>query len=107
MNDPTYVEASRKLAERILKEGGKTTESRIQFAFKLLAARSATEKELGIIRRLLEAQTTAFNADKLKAKKLLQVGESPVDEKLDVVELAAWTLVANALLNLDEMINRG
>lgn len=107
MNDPTYVEASRKLAERIIKEGGNTTESRIQFAFKLLAARSASEKELGIIRRLLEAQTTAFNADKLKAKKLLQVGESPVDEKLDEVELAAWTLVANALLNLDEMINRG
>ncbi len=107
MNDPTYVEASRKLAERIIKEGGDTSEKRIEYAFKLLASRKATAKEIEIVGKLLKAQTVAFTQDKAKAQKLLKVGEAPADEKLDPIEVAAWTLVANALLNLDELINRG
>ena len=106
MNDPTYVEASRKLAERIMNEGGATTEERLAFVFKLATARLPREKEVVILKRVFEMQKERFAKDKLGAEKLLKVGESPRDEKLDAIELAAWTMVANAILNLDEVVTR-
>ena len=107
MNDPTYVEASRKLAERIMTEGGATTEERLAFVFKLATARLPREKEVAILKRVFDAQKERFAKDKMGAEKLLKVGESPRDEKLDAIELAAWTMVANAILNLDEVLTRG
>jgi hypothetical protein len=106
MNDPTYVEAARKLAERMMKEGGATAEDRIAFAFKLAAARAPREKETAVLKRVFEAQRERFAKDKPAAEKLLKVGESPRDEKLDATELAAWAMVANAILNLDEVVAR-
>jgi len=106
MNDPTYVEASRKLAERMMKEGGATDEQRIAFAFKLATARTPREKEVAVLKRVFEAQRERFDKDKAAAEKLLKVGESPRDEKLDVVELAAWAMAANAIMNLDEVVTR-
>jgi hypothetical protein len=106
MNDPTYVEASRKLAERMMKEGGATPQDRIAFAFKLATARSPREKEVSVLNRVFEAQRDRFAKDKPAAEKLLKVGESPRDEKLDAVELAAWAMVANAILNLDEVLSK-
>lgn len=106
MNDPTYVEAARKLAERIMKEGGATAEERIAFAFKLATARSPKEKEVAVLKRVFETQRERYGKDKPAAEKLLKAGESPRDEKLDVVELASWTMVANAIMNLDEVVTR-
>lgn len=106
MNDPTYVEAARKLAERMMKEGGRTPEERIAFAFKLATARSPKDKETAVLKRVFERQSERFSRDKKAAEKLLKVGESPRDEKLDLVELAAWAMVANAIMNLDEVVTR-
>jgi hypothetical protein len=106
MNDPTYVEAARKLAERIMKEGGATADERIAFAFKLATARSPKEKEVTVLKRVFESQRERYAKDKPAAEKLLKVGESPRDEKLDVVELASWAMVANAIMNLDEVVTR-
>lgn len=106
MNDPTYVEASRKLAERMMKEGGATTEERIAFAFRLVTARTPRDREVAVLKRVFEAEHARFGKDQAAAEKLLKVGESPRDAKLDAAELAAWAMVANAILNLDEVVTR-
>jgi hypothetical protein len=106
MNDPTYVEASRKLAERIMTTGGTAPEERVAFAFKLATARAPREKEVAVLIRVFEAEQTRFGKDKAAAEKLLKVGESPRDDKLNAAELAAWAMVANAILNLDEVVTR-
>ena len=107
MNDPTYVEAARKLAERILLEGGTTTEERITFAFRLTTARRPTQRELAVLHHVFEQQHARFVADPAAATKLLSVGESPRNEQLPAHELAAWTAVANVILNLDEVVTKG
>ena len=107
MNDPTYVEAARKFAERILLEGGTTTDQRINFAFRLATARQPTPRELIVLRRVFEQQLARFNSDPTAATKLLAVGESARNEQLPVSELAAWSAVANVILNLDETVTKG
>ncbi len=107
MNDPTYVEASRKLAERMMLEGGATTESRIRFAFRLATSRPPTSRELSVLLRIHDQQLARFRADQPSALKLLAVGESPRNEQLDQADLAAWTMVANTILNLDETVTNG
>ena len=79
---------------------------RIAFAFKLATARSPREKEVAVLKRVFEAHRERFGKDKGAAEKLLKVGESPRDQKLDATELSAWAMVANAILNLDEVVTR-
>jgi hypothetical protein len=107
MNDPTYVEAARKFAERILREGGDSTEGRLSFAFQCVTSRPPTAVELAVLARILERQQEVFRADPGAAKKLLAIGESPADAALDSVELAAWAMVASAILNTDEAVTKG
>ncbi len=107
LNDPTYIEASRKLAERILTEAGPATEGRLEFAFRLATARPPSAKELGVLRKILDRQVAVYKNDAGAAQKLLSVGESPRNEKLDLAELAAWTTVASVILNLDETVTKG
>ena len=107
MNDPTYVEASRKLAERILREGGDTTESRLAFAFRLATARAPSEREIQVLSDLYAKELASFQANEQSAAKLLAVGASPCASQWNAAELAAWTMVANAILNLDETITKG
>jgi hypothetical protein len=107
LNDPTYVEASRKLAERILVEAPATTEERIAFAFQLATARPPSSAETAILRRAFEQEWAAYRANPATAEKLLTVGESPRNQNLDVAELAAWTTVASMILNLDETVTKG
>ncbi len=107
MNDPTYVEASRKFAERILLEGGATPDERITFAFRLAIARQPTPRERTVLRRVFDQQLARFTADPAAATKLLTVGESPRNEQLRATELAAWSAVANVILNLDETVTKG
>jgi uncharacterized protein DUF1553 len=106
LNDPTYVEASRALAQRSLIEVGKDEKRRIEYAFRLATARKPTGKEVGVLHKLLKARLGEFRQDPGAAMKLLNVGESPRDTRLDPSELAAWTTVASAILNLDETITK-
>ncbi|MFO0864099.1 MAG: PSD1 and planctomycete cytochrome C domain-containing protein [Gemmataceae bacterium] len=105
MNDPTYVEASRKLAERLLREA-KTDDERITLAFRLLTSRPPTERESGIVRAVHAKQLARFRADAEAAKRLLAVGQSPRDESLPEAELAAWTMAASVMLNIDEAVTK-
>jgi hypothetical protein len=106
LNDPTYVEASRALAQRAILEGGRDARARIGFAFRLATARAPSDQEIGILRTLLDARLKAFQHDRQSALKLLSVGESPRDRRLDVSELAAYTTVASVIFNLDETMTR-
>ena len=106
MNDPTFVESARKFAERILVEGGQTTDERIAWAFRSATARLPTQREAAILRSIYDRQLQRFRSDQAAVEKLLKVGESPVASQSDRSELAAWATVANAILNLDETITK-
>jgi hypothetical protein len=106
MNDPTYVEASRKLAERMMTEAV-NPEDRITFAFRLATARRPTTTEVAVLRRIFEEELAVYRKDGKAALKLLSVGEAKRNEKLDVAELAAWATVASVILNLDETLTKG
>ncbi len=105
MNDPTFVEAARKLAARALRTGGLKAEQRAAFAFRAATSRRPDEEELSILLSAFQEQQRAFAADSADAKRLLQVGESPIDSSLDVIDLASWTIVASMILSLDETIS--
>jgi hypothetical protein len=107
-NDPTYLEASRKLAERVMHEAGAGAgaDERIAFAFKLATARPPDPSELKVLRETFDRRLAGFKAAPVKAKKLLAIGESSCDPKLDQPELAAYTTVASMVLNLDEVITK-
>ena len=106
MNDPTFVEASRKLAGRVLRDGGATAESRLTLLHRLVCGRHPTEHELGLLSGALAELQTSFHAEPAAAKRLLEVGETPRDESLDAAELAAYASLANAVLGTDEAITR-
>ena len=106
LNDPTYVEASRALAERALVEGGRDAKSRIAYAFRLATARPPSGKEMKVLRTLLDGRYKVFRQDRQAALKLLSVGESKRNPKLDVAELAAYTTVTSVIFNLDETITK-
>jgi hypothetical protein len=107
MNDTTYIEAARKFAERIMQEGGATPETRINFAYRTVVGRAPKATEAKVLGDLYRQQLARFGRDKEAAEKLLKVGESPRNEKLDQTELAAWALVGSVILNLDEAITKG
>jgi len=107
MNDPTYVEAARKFAERVLREGGTTVEERIAFAFRSVLGRAPVTGESALLRELYAVQFDRFRAMPDAAKGLMGVGEATADERLDPCELAAWTLVVSAIWNTDEALTKG
>ncbi|HEX4146363.1 MAG TPA: DUF1553 domain-containing protein [Pirellulales bacterium] len=106
MNDPTYVEAARKLAERVLTAGGDTPASRLDCAFRLAAARPAGAADSETVLPLVAQAAERFRAEPAQAQALLHVGASAFDASLDPAELAAWTVAASVILNLDETITR-
>ncbi len=105
LNDPTYIEASRKLGERLMTEANSDND-RIALVFRLAIARAPKSPETKILLKLHNDQLAAYRSDPSAALKLLGVGESPRNEKLDPAELAAWTMVASSVLNLDETITK-
>jgi hypothetical protein len=107
MNDPQFVEAARTLAERTMKEGGATPETRLAFMFRRTTARRPDAKELAELIAAYKDHLAVYTRDAAKAKQLISVGELKPDAKLDPSELAAWTMIANLILNLDEVINKG
>jgi hypothetical protein len=107
MNDPQFVEAARTLGERAMKEGGATLESRLTYLFRLTTARRPDAKELAELVAAYKDHLATYTRDGAKAKQLIAVGELKPDAKLNPSELAAWTMIANLILNLDEVINKG
>ncbi len=106
MNDPTYIEAARKLAERILRLASSTDE-RIAMAFRICTARRPTVAEAQVMRDLLNEQLKAYEQNPRNAEALLGVGEAQWDSSSGAVVLAAWTLLSSAILNLDETVTKG
>jgi len=106
MNDVTYLEASRKLAERMMREGGGTTASRIAYGFELATARVPREREAQILAESLGFYRDQFQSDPAAAARYLSQGEAPRDLNLDAHELAAYTAVASLILNLDAAVTK-
>jgi hypothetical protein len=106
LNDPTYVEAARALAERALREGGSTDQGRLRFLFREVLARAPHAAEEETLSALKAAHANLYEADPPSAAALLAVGERPVAKDLSRPDLAAWTSVARVLLNLHEVITR-
>jgi len=106
MNDPTYVEAARVLAQRTLSETGRDPDKRISYAFRLATTRNPGHDEIEALRQLAQQELAHYRHDREAAVELLKVGESPYNPKLDASELAAWTTVASTILNLDETITK-
>ena len=106
MYSPQSVEAARHLAARMLREGGDTTAQRIAWAVVAATAREPEPADAATLLALYETQHAAFAKDRAAALKLLSVGDSPRDDKLDVAEHAALTTVARVILNLDETITK-
>ena len=107
MNDPQYVEAARAFAKRVLTEGGDTVEERIAFAFEVATARLPRASEASVLTETLATHLAQMAENTEAARELAAVGETALAEETDAAELAAWTMVANLLLNLDEVVNKG
>ncbi|MEZ6065546.1 MAG: PSD1 and planctomycete cytochrome C domain-containing protein [Planctomycetaceae bacterium] len=113
MNDKQFVEANRHFAQRLLREAGESDEARLNWAFRLLTAREPTERELTVLRSLLESQQADFTANPASATALIDSATTLLKplhldrDKSHDVELATWTMLANLLMNLDEVITKG
>ena len=106
MNDPTYVEAARVFAERMITEGGSRAEDRIQYAYRRTLAREASREEAKLLQGLAAEQHEALRKNDGAARGLIGVGETAGNPKIEDAELAAWTMVASTILNLDEAITK-
>ena len=106
LNDPTYVEAARAFAVRMLRECAGDEEERIRWGWSQALGRSPTDRELATVRQLLDKHWVQFKADRASAERYVRVGLSPSPSDLDAAELAAWMDVARTLLNLHETITR-
>jgi hypothetical protein len=106
LNDPQFVEAARHLAERTLKEGGDTDTARADFIARRLLARPLADEERPVVERTLGELVNYYRAHADDATKLIATGESKADPALDAATLAGWTMLANQMLNLDEVLNK-
>jgi hypothetical protein len=106
MNDVTYVEAARALAQRMMREGGARPEDRVAFGFRLATSRRPREAERDVLVASFRHYLDRYQTRPGDAAKLVSQGESPRDERLDVRELAAYAAIASLILNLDETITK-
>jgi hypothetical protein len=106
LNDPQFVEAARRLAERTLKKAGDSDDARIDFIARRLLARPLRDVEAAIVKTSLANLRSYYQSHEEDAKKLVRTGESKPDAALDPKTLAAWTMLANQLMNLDEVLNK-
>jgi hypothetical protein len=104
LNDPQFVEAARKLAERAMTEGGSTVEDRAVFICRTVLGRRPNNRELAVLKKAFEEQLLIFNTESKHADELLAVGASRSRKKLEKPELAALASVALAVLNHDEAV---
>jgi hypothetical protein len=106
MNDVTFVEAARMLAQRVMSEDGSTAQDRLTLAFRLVTGRSPRSAELDILLRGLGEYLAGFRANPDAARALVSAGEFPRNETLDICEQAAFAAVAGLILNLDEVVTK-
>ena len=106
LNDPEYVEAARAFAARILKNGGTTPDERIAWAWREATARTAKPAEIAALRGLLERQRPSLEQNSAAAGEIIKVGISPAPAEISRADLAAYTAVARAILNLHEAVTR-
>ena len=104
LNDPQFIEAARVLAERLVRENADNLDTRITVAFRLASGRPPGERERAVLRQLYTEQQARFARDPEAAARLLAVGEKPVDKALPADQVAATTLLASAVMNLDEFV---
>jgi hypothetical protein len=107
LNEVTFVEAARKLAERILRREDEAPMEKLRWAFQCVAARPPSAEEGRILLDGLHYHRRRFQAQPEAAAALLGIGEAEVDPRLDPLEAASWTAIAQLLLNLDEVLTRG
>ncbi|MFM8735670.1 MAG: PSD1 and planctomycete cytochrome C domain-containing protein [Pirellulales bacterium] len=106
LNDPTYVEAARVLAARMMRECAGPPEERIAWAFGQVLQRKPRIEELETLVPLVDGHLAHYRADAAAARRLLEAGIAPVPEGVDPAELAAWTHLVRVLFNLHETITR-
>lgn len=106
LNDPSFVEAARGFAARIVTEGGGDTAARLQWAYRTAVAHPASPEVLAALEDIYRAHRVEYEADPVAVGELLAVGLSPVPTDISAAELAAWTSVARVILNLHEVITR-
>jgi hypothetical protein len=106
LNDPQYVEAARGLAARTLHEGGSDDAARAKFLFRAAVVRDPTSEEVADLVAAYDAELAHYRRNAEAAAALTFVGEAPREAQLDQAELAAWTMVANIVLNLDEVVTK-
>jgi hypothetical protein len=106
LNDPCYVEAAQALARRMCKEGGATAEAKAAYGFRTCLARPPTGDELRRLVSVYEAAKSRYSADSAAALAMATEPLGKLPDDMDASEAAAWTVVGNVLLNLDEVFNR-
>lgn len=112
LNDPSFLEAARVFAVRIMQEAprsqteGAATDERLRWAWRAALSRDPADRELALLRGLFEQELGDFRGDPSSAEQSLKTGLSPVPAEVDRAELAAWTSVARAIFNLSEFITR-
>ncbi|MCB1236976.1 MAG: DUF1553 domain-containing protein, partial [Verrucomicrobiae bacterium] len=106
LNDPTFVEAARVFAARVVAEGGESVASRLDFACRVALSRSPDAEESRLLENLLVTTRGEYDSDPAAAKALLKIGLKTAPADLDPVELASWTAVARAILNQSETVTR-
>ncbi|WP_146523416.1 PSD1 and planctomycete cytochrome C domain-containing protein [Stieleria varia] len=106
LNEVTFVEASRGLAARMIREAGESAEERIAHGFQLAIGRQPVGQEMDILRSGLESDLKRFTEDTEAAKQLIAIGESSIGRDIDPSVMAAYTMTANVILNLDEFVTR-
>jgi hypothetical protein len=106
LNDPAYIEAAQALARRVVREGGPTPADKARYGFRLCLARAATDVEAARLVQLYESSRERLARQPQEAEKLATQPLGPLPAGADAVQLAAWTVVGNVLLNLDELLMR-
>ncbi len=106
LNDPQFLEPARLLGIRAIKEGGNTTESRIQWIAKTLLARPLEEDDVQFLLKMHFKLLDRYTADLTSANELLKVGDTPVDQAIPAPEQAVWMLIASGIMNTDANITK-
>ncbi len=106
LNDPSFVEAARAFAARIVRNEGKDVSTRVRWAYREAVSREPDAEIAQVLVELYNSHLAFYQSDPAAATEILKTGLSPIPPDLDTAELAAWTGVARALLNLQEVITR-
>jgi len=106
LNDPTFVECARVLAQRTINAGGADDTERVAFVFREVTSRSPDDTESAALEALLNSSRSEFESNAAEAESLLKIGQAPLHPDIDKTELAAWTSVCRGLLNLSEVYSR-